>query len=131
VKSADGRESSTEQVDVPVSGNCLVSLLGEEKRYASNLVVGVTKSGQPLAPPDGFLCKDIVSVITVNGEMKSAEDCRKLLAALPPGAGIAVGAGVFAAFVGGGLIISNNNGGGGQPPVSSARPAAAQPPTHY
>jgi hypothetical protein len=133
VKSADGRESSTEQVLVPVTNACPVALSDDEKKYASNLVVGVTKSGQPLAP-DGFLCKDIVSVITVNGEMKSAEDCRKVLAALPAGAGastgLIVGAGVVAAVVAGGLIISNNHGGGGQPPVSSAHPAAAQPPTH-
>jgi hypothetical protein len=130
VKSGDGRESSTEQVLVPVTNACSVSLSEEEKKYASNLVVGVTKSGQPLAP-DGFLCKDIVSVITVNGEMKSAEDCRKVLAAGAAGGsstGLIIGAGVVAA-VGAGFIISNNHGGGGQPPVSSAHPAA-QPPTH-
>jgi len=124
VKSGDGRESSTEQVLVPVTNACSVSLSEEEKKYASNLVVGVTKSGQPLAP-DGFLCKDIVSVITVNGEMKSAEDCRKLLAAgaagggIPTGVYIGVGA---AAAVGAGFIISNNTGGGNKAPVSSARP---------
>lgn len=141
VKSGDtGTESSTEQADVPVSGNCPVSLSEEEKRYASHLVLGLTKSGQPSAPPEGFLCKDIDSVITAKGEMKPAEDCRKLLAALLPGAGTAgaaagISTGVFvaagvAAAVAGGLIISNNAGGGGQPPVSSALPAAAQPPKH-
>ena len=54
VKSGDGTESSTEQVDVPVSGNCLVSLSGDEKRYASHLVVGVTTPEQPFVP-QGFL----------------------------------------------------------------------------
>jgi hypothetical protein len=142
-KSVEGAEFSTEQANVPVSSNCPVSLSDNEKTYASHLVLGLTKSGQPSAPPEGFLCKDIDSVITAKGEMKPAEDCRKLLAALLPGAagasavgaaagvstGVFVAAGVAAA-VAGGLIISNNAGGGGNPPVSSARPAAAQPPKH-
>jgi hypothetical protein len=140
VKYDGGTGSSTEQADVPVSGNCPVLLSEEEKKSASHLVLGLTKSGQPSAPPEGFLCKDIDSVITAKGEMKPAEDCRKLLAALLPGAGTAgaaagISTGVFvaagvAAAVAGGLIISNNAGGGGQPPVSSALPAAAQPPKH-
>ena len=139
VKSADGTTSSTESATVPVSGSCMTSLSDDEKRYGSNLVVGLTNSGQP-SVPQGFQCKGIVSVITANGEMKSHEDCRKLLAAAGAGTGAAVaaggiptgvyiGAGVVAA-VGAGLIISNNTGGGGKAPVSSARPGA-QPPSHY
>jgi hypothetical protein len=138
VKSADGRETSTAQVDVPVSGNCPVSLSGDEKKYASHLVLGLTIAGQPFVP-EGFKCNGIDSVITDKGEMKSNEECRKVLAALQAGAGTSVaaagaptgliiGAGVVALGVAGAVIISNNNGGS-NPPVSSARPAA-QPPTH-
>jgi hypothetical protein len=135
--------SSTEPTDVPVlsNSNCPVSLSDAEKAYGSNLVVGVTKPEQRLDPPDGFLCKDIVSVITYNGKMESAEGCRKvLLAAGAAGAGAAgATAGVSTGLlIGGavvvagaaGLVIANNTGGGGQPVVSSARPPA-QPPTHY
>jgi hypothetical protein len=127
VKSPEGIEFSTERANVPVSGNCPVLLSDDEKKNASNLVVGATKSGQPLAPPDGFLCKNIVSVITFNGEMKPAEECRKLLAAGAAGGGIPTGvylAAGAAMGIGGGFIIANNTGGGGNPPVSSARPAA-------
>jgi hypothetical protein len=124
-KSVDGTESSTEQADVPVLSNCPVSLSDDEKRYASHIVLGLTIPGQPFVP-EGFLCKDIDSVITDKGEMKSNEDCRKLLAAAGAAGGgiptgVYVGVGVAAA-VGAGFIISNNTGGGGNPPVSPARP---------
>jgi hypothetical protein len=138
VKSPEGIEFSTERANVPVSSSCPVSLSANQEKNARNLVVGATKSEQPLAPPDGFLCKNIVSVIAFNGEMRPADGCRQLLAAaLPAGAGAAAGAstgvavgvglGVVAALAVGGLVISNNTGN--KPPVSSARPAA-QPPTH-
>jgi hypothetical protein len=117
VKAGDGTESSTERVDVPVSGSCPASLSDDEKRYASHLVVGVTTPEQPFVP-EGFLCKDIDSVITFKGEMKSNEECGKA-AGIPTGVYIAGGAAVA---VGGGLIISNNTGGGNKAPVSSARP---------
>jgi hypothetical protein len=138
VKAGDGTESSTEQVNVPVSGDCPVSLSDEEKGYASNLVVGLTTSAQPLVP-EGFLCKGIVSLITVSGVMKSHEDCRKLLAAGAAGAagaavagiplGVYVAAAGAAVGAGSALIISNNTGGGGKPVCSCPRPAA-QSPTH-
>jgi hypothetical protein len=124
VKAGDGTETTTEQANVPVSGNCPVSLSDDEKRYASNLVVGLTASAQP-SVPQGFRCEGIVSEITFNGELKSHEDCRKLLAAGATGdrvrTGVYIAAGAAVAL-GGGLIISNNRRRGGETPVSSARP---------
>lgn len=132
VKAGDGTESSTEPFNIPVLGNCPVSLSDEEKGYASNLVIGLTTSAQPLVP-QGFLCKGIVSLITANGVMKSHEECRKLLAAGVVVAGIP--AGVYAAAgaamgIGSGLIISNNAGGAGEPVCSCPRPTAAQSTAH-
>lgn len=132
VKTGDGTESSTKAVNVPVSGNCPVSLSDDEKVYASNLVIGLTVSGQPLVP-QGFLCKGIVYLITANGVMKSHEDCYKLLAAGAAGAGIPMGVAIAAGAVvgaGSGLIISNNTGGGGEPVCSCPRPTAQSATNH-
>jgi len=124
VKAGDGTESSTEQFNVPVSGDCPVSLSDVDKGDASNLVVGLTTSAQPLVP-QGFLCKGIVSLITANGVMKSHEECRKVLVAGLAGIPtvVYVGAGAAAA-AGEGLIISNNAGGGGEAVCSCPYPAA-------
>jgi len=133
VKAGDGTESSTEPVNVPVSGNCPVSLSDDEKGYASNLVVGLTTATQPLVP-EGFLCKGIVSLITANGELTSHEDCRRVLAAAAAAAAAgAAGAGTSTAVyiaaaagavmgAGSALIISNNSGGGGDVVCSCPRP---------
>jgi hypothetical protein len=140
-KNAAGIVSSTEQAIVPFSSNCPVfSLSKQEKDSAAHLILVLTAANQPTAPPEGWECKNIDYVITANGEKEPAEGCRKLLAALLPGAAgagaavgvstglaVGVGVGVVAAVAAGGLIYSNNTGN--KTPVSSARPAA-QSPTH-
>lgn len=117
-RDGDGFEASTDSIVVPTDSNCTVNLTDEEKRYANNLVIGLTNDQQN-AIPDGFKCVGLVSKITVNGELRPNDECRKVPAAL----WITGGA---AALVGGGVIISNPGGGGG-PPVSSPRPVPAAP----
>lgn len=124
-KDGDGKEAGTETYTVSTSSSCVLALSADEAKYANNLVIGLTSDAQSTVP-DGFLCKGIVSKITVAGELKPHEECRQVLAAatskkIPTAVWILGGA----AVVGGGAIIVNNNtGGGGGAPVSPARPAA-------
>ncbi len=118
VRDGDGMDAATDPV-VARTGSCSAYLVDEEKRYANNLVVGLTNDMQP-SIPEGFKCTGVVSKITTNGELRSNDECNKVPAAL----WIAGGA---AALLGGGAIIVNNTGGGGGAPVSSSRPV---PRTH-
>ena len=124
VKDADGQEAKTEKYTVPTSSSCVVTLTCDETRYANNLVIGLTSDSQsPI--PDGFKCKGVVSKITVAGELKPNEECRKALAAIkiPPVVWIVGGA---AAATGEALIVSNNTDCKCEP-ISTARPTALSP----
>ena len=112
---AEGKTVSSPALDVPVNSSCPpVVPTQEEQKFAENLVIGQTAEKQTTVPP-GFECDGIVSKITVAGDVKSNDECRKPVAAWIAGA---------AALVAGGLVYSNNHGGGHhhKPPVSQARP---------
>ena len=111
---ADGHTLSSTPVQVPVTENCPpVVPTKDEEKFAANLVIGQTVDKQTTVPP-GFECDGIVSKITVAGDLKSNDECRK-----PVAAWIAGGA----ALIAGGLVYSNNHGGQHhKPPVSQARP---------
>jgi hypothetical protein len=124
VKDADGVETATETFTVPTSSSCVVTLTGDETKYANNLIIGLTSDSQP-AIPDGFKCKGVVSKITVAGDLKPNDECRQALlvagGAISPAVWIAGG---IAAGAGAGAIVANN-AGCNCPPVSSALPPAA------
>jgi hypothetical protein len=135
-----GVQTSSPLMTATASATCPpANLSASDQRYASNLVLGLVADGQSAVPP-GFTCKGIVSVITARGEMKSNDECRRLLAAAAPGAGaatagsataagaatgagingLAVGAIAVGAIAAGAIIIHNNNNTSA--PVSAARP---------
>jgi hypothetical protein len=116
VRDGDGMDGSTDVAVATTSSNCPVTLTDEEKRYAQNLVIGLTRDDQK-AIPEGFRCVGLVSKITVHGELKPNDECLKIPAAL----WVAGGA---AALLGGGIIVANPSSG---PPVSSPRPVPAAP----
>lgn len=117
VTDAKGIEGSTSMYKVPVKGDQTPGLNDEEKRYAKNLVIGVTVAGALFQPP-GWECTGVVSGITVQGELKPNEDCRRLL-----GVPIAPVVAASAAAIGSGAIITT----GGLTPVSPSRPLAITP----
>jgi hypothetical protein len=101
-----------------------------ELEAANNLVIGLTSAGESPVPV-GFTCRGIKAVIDVNGQMRPADECRRVLAATGLGAGptsassshLAPGVVIAAAVVGGGVLgyvagknRRNNN------PVSNSRP---------
>jgi hypothetical protein len=118
VRDGDGLDASTEPFVARTGSNCPVTLSDEEKRYAANLVIGLTSDAQN-AIPDGFRCVGLVSKITVNGELKPNDECKKVPAAL----WVAGGA---AALLGGGAIIIGTTGGD-ETPASTARPVPRHP----
>ena len=128
-REVDGLEGMTPVVEVPVRP-VPVSLSVEDRKYAANLVLGLTLPAQSNVPR-GFLCEGVVSVITVAGDLKPNDECRKSLAAAAAAAsrGVPIEAivGGAAAAVAGGVIIANTRGGGSAPPVSSSRPATTAP----
>jgi len=118
VKDAEGHATSSPPVTVPVKPDCPApDLSNDEKKYAKNLVEGLTGERQSAVPP-GFLCDGIVSFITSTGDLKANEECRKCACGILPIEWVA-----GAAALGGGVVIYNNNhGGGGGKPVSPYRP---------
>jgi len=114
----DGHQYSSTNMTVPVTTDCAdPKLNSDEKKYAKNLVEGLTGEKQSAVPP-GFLCDGIVSFITVNGDLKANEECRKCACGLLPVEWVA-----SAAVLGGGVVVYNHNrGGGGGHPVSPYRP---------
>lgn len=76
-----GVKSRTGVYTVEVSEGCQVDEpTDEEKRIAQNLVVGLTRAGQPTVPP-GFRCAGIVSTLTAGGDLLPNEECRRSRAA--------------------------------------------------
>jgi hypothetical protein len=118
VRDADGHATTSPPFTVPVKPDCPApDLSSDEKKYAKNLVEGLTAERQSAVPP-GFLCDGIVSFITSSGDLKANEECRKCSCGFFPVEWVA-----GAALVGGGVVIYNNNhGGGGGKPVSPYRP---------
>ncbi len=118
VKDSEGHATVSPPMTVPVKPDCPVpELTSDEKKYAKNLVEGLTGDRQSAVPP-GFLCDGIVSFITSAGDLKANEECRKCACGILPIEWVA-----GAAALGGGVVIYNNNhGGGGGKPVSPFRP---------
>jgi len=107
---ADGKEYSTDAAKVPVTKDCTVELKDVEKKYANNLVIGLTSDKQKDARPDGFLCDGIVSKISPDGVLLPAEPCPRVPMLLICAA--AAGA------LGGAVVVT----GRGDKPVSPSRP---------
>ena len=119
VKDSEGHSTVSPPVTVPVKPDCPApELTSDEKKYAKNLVEGLTGERQSAVPP-GFLCDGIVSFITSAGDLKANEECRKCACGILPIEWVA-----GAAALGGGVVIynNNNNNGGGGKPVSPYRP---------
>jgi hypothetical protein len=118
VTDAEGHKYSSPLMRSKVKQDCPApELSDDEKKYAKNLIEGLTAERQSAVPP-GFLCDGIVSLITVNGDLKANEECRKCACGFFPVEWVA-----SAALLGGGVVIYNNNrGGGGGRPVSPYRP---------
>ena len=114
----DGHQHTSPVMTVPVTGDCPEpKLSNDEKKYAKNLIEGLTGERQSAVPP-GFRCDGIVSFVTANGELKPNEECRKCACGIFPVEWVA-----GAALLGGGIVISNrNHPGGGGVPVSPYRP---------
>jgi hypothetical protein len=94
---ASGAQTTSPAMTASASASCApASLSASDQRFASNLVLGLTADGQSAVPP-GFTCKGIVSEITVRGELKPNDECRRVLAAAAAGAGAAGAAGAAAA----------------------------------
>lgn len=111
---ADGQTIGTDTYVVPVTASCQAVLSNEEKKYAANLVVGLTQPNQP-SRPDGFLCDGIVSQITSAGDLKENDACKS-------GTWLAAAGGVAAA-VAGGVLVTTDKGGRTNPQASpSDRP---------
>ncbi|MEO6327246.1 MAG: hypothetical protein ABIT01_11375 [Thermoanaerobaculia bacterium] len=112
IVAADGENlrTSSDLFTIPIRTDCPVNLSDDEKKFATNLVVGLTIPEQTFVPK-GFLCDGIVGQITVTGELKPAECTRKV--------GAIWFAAAAAGLAGGGVVIT-----GGEEPVSPSRPAA-------
>ncbi len=88
-----GKRSASPLMTLKTSASCPTSGVASNERAAQTaIVVGLTNNSQPIVPV-GFLCTDLVSYITVSGEMRNNDECRRLLAANGPCAG-APGAGI-------------------------------------
>jgi len=80
-----GRRASSPLMTVSTAASCpsAVPVASTEKAAATSIAIGLTSNSQQ-AVPTGFECKDVVSYITVAGEMKPNDECRK--AGAPPAA---------------------------------------------
>ncbi|MGZ4807768.1 MAG: hypothetical protein ACXV7D_00435 [Thermoanaerobaculia bacterium] len=88
---AAGKRASSPLMTLNTSASCPTSNVASNERAAQTaIVVGLTSNAQPIVPV-GFLCTDIASYITVSGEMRTNEECRRLLAANGPCAGAPAG----------------------------------------
>jgi hypothetical protein len=77
---------TSSQLFTAINAACnLPALTAAEQRVASNMVIGMTVPGQPVVPT-GFQCRGVVSYITVGGEMRPNDECRRI-AALGPQTG--------------------------------------------
>jgi hypothetical protein len=89
---ATGKRAASPLMTLKTSPSCPATGVASNERAAQTaIVVGLTSNSQPIVPV-GFLCTDIVSYITVSGEMRNNDECRRLLAANGPCAGAPAGA---------------------------------------
>lgn len=73
-KGEGSMQMATPAATVPVQANCAsFSLSRDEKRLATNLVIGQTAN--MVAALEGFDCYGVVSTITVAGEMRAYNEC--------------------------------------------------------
>jgi hypothetical protein len=78
-----GRRSSSPMMTIATAGTCpTVGVADAEKAAAAAVVVGLTSGSQQIVPT-GFECKDLTNYITVSGEMKPNDECRRQEAAAP------------------------------------------------
>ena len=125
-----GKRASSQLMTISVNASCpTVNIPGGEQSAATSIVVGLTSNSEPIVPT-GFECTHVVSYITVSGELRDNDECRKALAgvAQPGAAPVAEGAisrrtVALAALLllGGGYVVYDNNRGK-EKPVSPARP---------
>ncbi len=83
IVAADGNgvQTSSAVLSTTVAPSCPAQqLTADDQASAENVVLGLTGSQQSAVPP-GFQCNGIVSYIAVNGDMKSNDECRRLVAA--------------------------------------------------
>jgi hypothetical protein len=134
-----GRRASSPQMMIATAATCpTVGIAETEKAAAAALVVGLTSNSQQIVPT-GFECKDLTNYITVAGEMKPNDECRRAGAAAVPVAttGTATGAAASTALISqetaialgliglgaaGVAIYQHNNNKSSNEPVSKSRP---------
>jgi len=84
-----GKRASSPMMTLTTSANCTTSGVPSNERAAqAAIVIGLTNNSQSPVPT-GFECKDIVSYITVAGEMRPNDECRRMMAGAVPAAGAA------------------------------------------
>lgn len=66
-------------ITVTATSSCPATLTPEEQVIANGIVLGLTTASQSDVPP-GFSCRGVTNVIGVDGRMRPAEGCRRLLA---------------------------------------------------
>lgn len=78
-----GRRASTPMMTISTAATCpTVTIADAEKSAASAVVVGLTSNSQQIVPT-GFECKDLTNYITVAGEMKPNDECRRAATGAP------------------------------------------------
>ena len=104
-----GKRASSQMMTLNTSPSCPTTTIPSNERAAETaIVVGLTSNSQPIVPT-GFECKDIVSYITVSGEMRPNDECRRMMAGAVPGAagaaesGFALSRGTIIALTAAGL----------------------------
>ena len=126
-----GKRAASPIMTLNTSASCPTANIADaEKPAAMAIVVGLTSNSQPIVPV-GFECRDIVSYITVAGEMRPNDECRRQNAEAVPGQATAVPesgldrrtilALAAIALLGGGYAIYDHNRGK-ERPVSPSRP---------
>ena len=76
----NGVQVATPLSTATVTPSCpAVSLTSDQQRMANNLIVGLTTPLQS-AVPTGFLCRNIVSYIDTNGDLRPNQECRRVVA---------------------------------------------------
>jgi len=121
VRDSEDQEARTAEQSISVRPECPLVLSEDEKRYAANLIVGMTAANQNSAPR-GFACNGVVSQLTVGGNLVPNEDCARLVAAAaanPSAVGTASGS---VSIVSQGGIVAPDAGGAGAGPISQVRP---------
>ena len=84
---ANNKWVSGASVTVNSTATCpTTSMTSTDKAAADNIVLGLTSAGES-ATPVGFLCQGVKSIITADGQLRPAEECRMALAKAGAAAG--------------------------------------------